>query len=278
MKDADPRYGELAATGPYAPEIGGALITMVQPNPGFEIAYNRWYEDDHFYAGALAMPWMFAGRRWVAPPEYRAVRFPADSPIAAPVTTGKYISAYWITAGRMADHQLWTTETNKRLRNDGRGFEERTHVYTAFQDYLGVTYRDATGPRDIHSLNHPYRGLVVEVIDSRPEVSDIGVTDQWLSHEYVPARHAAASSIAQTLRFRPRPLPRTFNDVLDVPGVDTRITLLHFLDEDPLPGWKSTFAADEGRIANGAPGTLSFCAPFIPTVVGTNDYVVEADS
>ncbi|MDT0470400.1 hypothetical protein RM764_47190, partial [Streptomyces sp. DSM 41699] len=59
-------YAELAAVGPYGVRPGHALITMVEPHPGHEYAYNRWYEDDHYYAGAMAMPWMSAGRRWVA--------------------------------------------------------------------------------------------------------------------------------------------------------------------------------------------------------------------
>jgi hypothetical protein len=275
MTEADPRYGELAKEGPYAPAIGGALITMVQPNPGFEVAYNRWYEDDHFYAGALAMPWMFAGRRWVAPPAHRAVRHPVDSAIARPVTTGRYLSAYWITEGRVADHMAFTNETNKRLRADGRGFEERTHVYTAFSDYLGATYRDATGPRDIHALDHPYAALVLEVVDGRGAGDDITELDRWLAEDYVPAVQAAAPAIGQTLRFRPQPLPRTFSDVQDVPGGERRITLLHLLDEDPLPTWDSTFAQDGQLAEKGGLGDLAFCGPFIPTVVGTDRYAVE---
>jgi hypothetical protein len=275
MDGADPRYGELAAVGPYAPAIGGALITMVQPNPGHEISYNRWYEDDHYYAGALAMPWMFAGRRWVAPPEYRAVRYPDDSAIAQPVTTGKYISSYWVTQDRVPDHMLWTIETNKRLRAEGRGYEGRTHVFTSFQDYLGATYRDAEGPRDIHSLDHPYVSLVVEVIDGNGTGTDVSELDRWLVEEYVPAVQAAAPAVGQTLRFHPRPTPQTFKDVRDNDGNDQRITLLHLLDRDPLAEWGSTFADDGDRVAKGGLGTLVFCGPFIPTVVGTNKYVIE---
>ena len=32
-------------------EIGSMLLTLVDPEPGHEVAYNRWYERDHFYAG-----------------------------------------------------------------------------------------------------------------------------------------------------------------------------------------------------------------------------------
>ena len=59
----DDPYYHLAQTGPYAPVIGAALITMVEPHVGHEHAYNRWYEDDHYNAGAMAFPWMWAGRR-----------------------------------------------------------------------------------------------------------------------------------------------------------------------------------------------------------------------
>jgi hypothetical protein len=43
------QYTELASTGPYGPGIDSALITMVEPHPGQEHAYNRWYEDDSTY-------------------------------------------------------------------------------------------------------------------------------------------------------------------------------------------------------------------------------------
>ena len=69
-------------------------------NVGHERAYNRWYEDDHYNAGAMAFPWMWAGRRWVAPVPYQKVRYPADSAIAQPLEAGKYISTYWITDGQ----------------------------------------------------------------------------------------------------------------------------------------------------------------------------------
>ena len=80
---SDPYY-ELPKTGAYEVTIGSALITMVEPHEGHERAYNRWYEDDHFYAGATAGPWMFAARRWVATRDLQSLRYPDDSPIARP--------------------------------------------------------------------------------------------------------------------------------------------------------------------------------------------------
>jgi len=77
-------YSILPSTGPYDTKIGAALITLVEPHVGHERAYNRWYEDDHFYSGAMAMPWMFAGRRWVATADHQALRYPEPSAIADP--------------------------------------------------------------------------------------------------------------------------------------------------------------------------------------------------
>ena len=41
-------------------------VTLVEPHRGHEVAYNRWYERDHFYAGCLIGAYKFAGARFVA--------------------------------------------------------------------------------------------------------------------------------------------------------------------------------------------------------------------
>jgi len=54
--------------------LGSALFTLVEPHRGHEVAYNRWYERDHFYAGCMIGPWYFAGRRWVCTRELKDLR------------------------------------------------------------------------------------------------------------------------------------------------------------------------------------------------------------
>ena len=56
------------------------LFTMVDPHRGHEVAYNRWYERDHFYAGCMIGPGWFAGQRWAAPRRLKDLRFPAERP------------------------------------------------------------------------------------------------------------------------------------------------------------------------------------------------------
>lgn len=152
-------YADLAALGPYGVRPGHALITLVEPHPGHEYAYNRWYEDDHYYAGAMAMPWMYAGRRWVATRDLQLLRRPEKSAVAEPVTAGCYLSTYWVTDGRYDDHMKWTVGINRRLNRDGRVYQDRTHVFTAFQDHEATVYRDgAAGPGTSTPSTTPTRG------------------------------------------------------------------------------------------------------------------------
>jgi hypothetical protein len=268
---SDDPYYTLAQTGPYAPTIGSALITMVEPHLGHDAAYNRWYEDDHFNAGAMAFPWMWAGRRYVAPVPYQQVRYPADSVIAQPIEAGKYISIYWITEGQYENHLRFAVGTNHRLFADGRVFMERDHTFTSFQRYLGPIYRDDDGPRDIHSLNYPYVGLVVEVIDA----NDSDARDQlveWLRTERKPG---GDSPVAMGMMFAPMPLPGDKQPyVKDVEGVDNRITLLWFTEGDSLDAWDEFARAGDAVAATGL-GRVELMAPFRPTLPGTDRYVDE---
>ncbi|MFI9026547.1 hypothetical protein [Streptomyces sp. NPDC053560] len=266
-------YGELAAVGPYGVRPGHALITMVEPHPGQEHAYNRWYEDDHFIAGAMAMPWIFAGRRWVATRDLQLLRYPDPSAVARPVTAGCYLSTYWLTEGRYDDHMRWTVAINRRLNSDDRVHQDRTHVFTAFQDHEATVYRDgAAGPRDFHALDHPYAGLVLQVIDAA-EPGQRAELLEWLRTRQLPAR-LAGSRAALVTAFRPTPLPADrMAYVAQVAGVDTRLTLLWFLEADPRDCWADTFEGLDTEVAASGLGRVELVAPFIPTVPGTDRYV-----
>ncbi|MFJ6657750.1 hypothetical protein ACIQNG_15465 [Streptomyces sp. NPDC091377] len=266
-------YADLAAVGPYGVRPGHALITLVEPHPGHEYAYNRWYEDDHYYAGAMAMPWMFAGRRWVATRELRALRRPERSAVADPVTAGCYLSTYWITEGRHADHMRWTVAINQRLNRDARVYRDRTHVLTAFQDRIATVYRDgAAGPRDTHALDHPYAGLVLQVVDAPSAEQRDDLADR-LTARLLPRRLAGSPAALVTV-FRPVPLPGDrMTYVKQVEGVDTRLTLLWFLESDPRESWDTLFTGVDEELAATGAGRLELLAPFIPTVPGTDRYV-----
>jgi hypothetical protein len=266
-------YTKLASVGPYEVKIGSALITMVEPHVGHDEAYNRWYEDDHFYAGAMAMPWMFAGRRYVATRELQALRIPTDSAIANPVDLGKYIATYWITEGRYEDHLRWSVGTNQRLLADGRVYLQRDHIFTAFQEFLTSFQRDPNGPQDFHAFDAGYGGLVVEVIDA-PEEGQLDAVVDYVRTVRAPL--AFANGVAQAVLFTPIPLPEDrMSYVKQVEGLGRRVTVLWFTDEDPRESWDAAFAGAVEQSKESGAGKAEFVAPFIPTVVGTNTYVDE---
>ena len=82
-------YSLLPLQGPFDVAIGCALISLVEPYEGCDLDYNRWYEDEHMPA-VFTLPWKFSGRRWVAPRDLQSLRYPQDSPLAQPLSTGKY--------------------------------------------------------------------------------------------------------------------------------------------------------------------------------------------
>jgi hypothetical protein len=274
----DPAYRGLPTVGPFAPLLGGALITWVEPTAEHVVGYNRWYEDDHMITGAMVMPWMFSCRRWVSPTSIQHLRGPVGSRIAEPLDAGKYIGIYWINEGRIEDHEQWSLGSNRRLHAEGRGsyrgaghdpLEERRHVFTSFSDHLGTTYRDDLVPRDVHTLVQPYRGLVVQVIDAVD--GDRDRLDRWLTESFLSS--LATGPLAVSIRFAPRALPPDkLAHVRELDGVDGIVTILHFLESEPQDVWDTKFADSELRILESGVGTLGVQAAFIPTNHGTDDY------
>ena len=277
MTDA---YEQIARHLPNEVEIGGALITMVEPDPGLEHAYNRWYEDDHFYSGAMHGPWTFAGRRFVAPRTLRDRRAPVSSSAVQPPDAGCYISLYWITKGHELDNERWSyVAMAEALMPYGRGFTARTHVYTAFHRYRFGLVRDP-GPMKPHlALDAPYRGLLVEVVDA-PDEAGLGALESWLRDEHLPG-HLAGSAAGMVLAFTPVPFSQGRIEVPGTPavappeGVGSRLCLLWFLDRDAHECSTDELRAHHGAIAAGGLGTLRFSGPFVPTAVGTDRYVDE---
>lgn len=273
-------YVEIAHQLPNEVKVGGALITLVEPHPGFEAAYNRWYEDDHFYSGAMAGPWVFAGRRFVATRALRSRRAAVESPIAAPADSGCYLSVYWMTAGQEAAAERWGYHAMAdSLTPRGRGFAERSHVYTAFHRFQWAVRRDEGPLRPETSLAHPFPGLFLEVVDA-PSAQGFESLSSWLS-EAVPAA-LAGSDAAICLAFTPVPFAQgvmassaTTSSVADPEGVGHQLCLLWFVDGEPADEFGDVLARLHQDLATTGRGELRFSGPFLPTVPGTDRYVSE---
>jgi hypothetical protein len=266
-------YARLARTGPIASVLGKALISLIEPTPGHDREYNRWYEDDHAIISAYACPWIFAGRRWVATRALRDMRTPARSAVADPVGQGCYLATYWIIAGRYDEFLAWGRSlVAERLLPEGRMKPPRRHVFTNDHDYIGPVYRDPTGPRDIHALSYNFACLGLQVMDADPAAGRDALA-RWLMDEHIPAllaRKGCPAMMALVFAATPPLRPKE--------GVDwygRRLTVLWFIEAGPDLAWNDIFAGQDEAVAASGLGRVELCAPFIPVVPGTDIYVDE---
>jgi hypothetical protein len=240
--------------------LGSALFTLVDPHRGHEVAYNRWYERDHFYAGCMNGPFYFAGRRWVCTKYLKDLRLGSDEPLFGDDRAGSYLALYWTPKGRFRDNTDWSTRQVHWLHANGRMFAERDHIHTLLYLYRGAEARDADGVPPELALDHPFRGLGAVVVEPRDGGS--------------PPRPAlaAGSPVALVLSFRGVPLPP------DAPvtqpgteGAEAREMQLWFADAEPEQWWAAVGDYADA-VAESRQGVVRWASPFIPTVPGTDRY------
>src|SRR4051812_3578698 len=258
----------------YPVKVGSMLFTMVDPNPGFEVAYNRWYERDHFYAGCMIGPWLFAGRRWVAPRELKDLRFPETSPFAEPVDAGSFLSIYWHLEDKHDDHSEGARERVGWLYNNGGGSAEPPHRHTSIYNILSSSYADDDGVPVELALDHYYQGLGVVVIEPEAGVDQAKLLE-WLRSDAEPTllSKGGVETIASWTK-RPAERPEGVESPMPLGtdgGAENRIVQLCFIEQDPRQVWES-FRQYAKTIDAGGKGRVTFAAPFFPTDVGTDKY------
>src|SRR3712207_316143 len=164
------------------------LFTLVEPHRGHEVAYNRWYERDHFYAGCMVGAYNFAGRRWVAPRRYKDLRYVADdSAIATDPLRGSYLALYWVLAGHHQEWNRWAYRELKQLHVDGRMFPHRDHVHTLLYTRDDVQYRDDDPVPAALALDHPFQGLTVVAGEASGDRAEL---DAWFAEQPLPSTAA----------------------------------------------------------------------------------------
>jgi len=245
--------------------LGSALFTLVEPHPGHEVAYNRWYERDHFYAGCMVGPWLFAGRRWVATRDQKDLRFGDAPDVFGDLRRGSYLATYWIVEGKHDLHVDWALEQVRWLHANGRMFEHRDHVHTLLYRYEWCCDTAARGVPAELALDHPFAGLVVTMIERAEGVSTQELRGWW--------ERAGTSELA--LAFTPIPLP---------PGapvtqprlerLDRRTLLLGFSPDPPSARWPDHRVACASAASSGL-GRVVWAGPFVPTIPGTDSSTDE---
>lgn len=260
-------YVRQLGLGPV--ELGSILFTLIEPHEGWEVAYNRWYERDHFYAGCMVGPHNFAGARFVAPTPYKALRHVAEgSPAGDDAKRGSYLSLYWVEAGHHQDWNKWAYRQFKWLHDNGRMFPHRDHVHTLLYQHDWAVYRDPDPVPAALALDHRFEGLAVVIGEASGAREDV---DAWYREEHLP-RMQPDSAIAMTLSFSAVPLLVEAQDVAKDPDVERRWLHLHFLEADPGGVWMDSFADHPATVEASGVGRVVWQSPFIPTVPGTDAY------
>jgi hypothetical protein len=257
----------------YPVKVGSMLFTLVDPNKGHEVSYNRWYERDHFYAGCMIGPWLFAGSRWVSPRTLKDMRWSDGSgAVAEPVDAGSYLAIYWVHADHHEEHFKWAGEQVVWLYANERGFPERQHAHTILADRPWAVYRDDDGVPLELALDHRFSSLYVVALDSTGD--DDAQLNEFLRTEALP-KAMADSPIAITSSWKPEPRDANSGsapmDLGTDPGTTARTLQLLFSDAAPEAAWDRVLGYVGAVNASGL-ANARFAAPFVPTVVGTDTY------
>jgi hypothetical protein len=252
-------------------KLGAALVTLVEPRPGHVVDFNRWYEEDHFYAGCMASKFNFAGARFVATKADKAKRFPADSPVPPAgfgLESGSYVAIYWILDGYFDEWNRWAVDQVNYLHANGRMFSERDHIHTLMYEIVDEFHGSGSGrrvPAEL-TLDHHFPAISI-IIGEVNEGVDPATAVQWFDGRLGPAE--------TTIAFTPRPL------LGDAPGdiprdlESNRFLLLSFYDGDPHETWDATVAPLEATFAAADLGRIVWAGPFRATVPGTDRYTDE---
>jgi hypothetical protein len=243
-------------------KLGGALFTMVEPHRGHEVAYNRWYERDHFYAGCLIGAWTIAGARFVATKACKEKRF-ADSTICPDPTSGSYLALYWVLKGKFGEWIQWGTNQVNWLHANDRMFPHRDHVHTLMYKYEGERHATDDGVPTELALDRRYPGLIAVIGDVAAGTAREDVA-AWFAARPLPADQVVAFSPVPLLGDAPSDVPR--DEAAD------RFLQLYFVDGDPLATWDEGFAGLDADFAASGLGRIAFGSPFLATVPGTDTY------
>ena len=112
-----------------------AIVSYIEPAPGYAREFNRWYEDDHWPYAVLVGPGIFGGQRFVATRACKALR-PAGTLFGDP-QRGCFLGVALVAEGEQAAWDAWVVEEMKKIAAEGRLFPHREHLHTAVYRVVG---------------------------------------------------------------------------------------------------------------------------------------------
>ena len=242
--------------------VGSLLYTIVNPRAGYEVAYNRWYERDHFYSGCMIGEYQFAGGRYVATKDCKALRYGGGQPGDIDPAKGSYIAIYWVLDEHHDDWNTWATKQVNYLHANGRMFLERDHVHTGLYRYAGeFNAPGSTMPLEL-ALDRHYAGIATLKLELAEGVT-VDKVREFLAANPCPGDVALMAD----------PLPLLGDSPKDVlVGSNEHVVLVYFSIEDPREVWAERYAPLGKAFADAGLGRVSFASPFLSTIPGTDTY------
>lgn len=263
METNEARYSKVAL-GREARliRLGTLLFTMVEPRPGHELAYNRWYERDHFYSGCMIGTYTLAGNRFIATQACKAKRVGSAE---RDLSKGSFLALYWILDGHHAEWDAWGVKQVNALHAEGRMFKERDHIHTGMYAYEAeYNAPGSTMPIEL-ALDRAYGGVAAFIVERQEGRTRADIT-AWLAGAQAPGDVALLAS----------PVPLDPARPADVPASEgNHVVLIAFSVEDPCEIWDEHFLPFARAIEAAGVGRVAFASPFKATVFGTDTYLDE---
>jgi len=266
-----------AAKTPVAPaevKVGTVLVSLLDPDRGQEVAFNRWYERDHFYSGCMVGPNFFSGRRYVATRAQKDARLPAQGSMLPDVRAGSYLALYWILGGHHDETQAWATERVKALHAHDRMFSMRKPVHAGFYASRFTVSHDSDGVPIELALEHPYAAVGLTMFEASESVGREKLAEALQRGLLRESLSPAGPSLC--LVTEPLPIGADMPAYVERPkSLERRVLLFTFYPADAdktMPAWTRALT---DRVEKAGLGRLLFSAPFIPTIPGTDRYADE---
>jgi hypothetical protein len=258
-------------TGHRLGRLGHLIVAIAEPHREVLAEYDRWFEAEHMYDAVLVGPGAFAGRRFVATRELKALRRPLDGGVFADAGTGSFVALYYLAPGSADEHFAWSFPQNRWLGETGRNNASRDLVLTWLCDAVGAVRRPGSPVEPHVALDHDHPGLVMAWVQRRGSLDEL---HRSLLDEVLPGV-VDGTPVEQVQVWSPRPfpdpagVPTTPGSVVANPGVGEQALLLCFLDEHPAAH------LDALATALAEAGDVRLLAPWVPTDRGTGAHLAD---
>ena len=163
--------------------VTGMGIGFIDVRPEDALEYNRWWDVTMGPENA-ALPELAAARRYIAPPEYQALRGPVEEKGFEP-GRGTYCHVYMYGVPDLAGGMASMAKLARRLGEEGRGFGKGWSRYQGPQRLASALARKGASvdPVAIPYVGHLAIHFSIGVVTEKSLISDVAA---WYDEIHLP--------------------------------------------------------------------------------------------